>query len=149
MNWIKDEYTLTDQFDDLDFETIHHFLKNSYWAAEIPKALVKKSCQNSLCFGIYKDKNQVGFGRIVTDYATFAFISDVFVLEAHRKKGLADWMLSCMREHPRLQGLRRWMLATLDAHALYAQHGFQALKHPDWFMEIANPDIYKQPPDQR
>lgn len=149
MKWIKDEYTMTDQRDDLDIDVIHSFLKNSYWAAEIPKKVVEKSCDHSLCFGIYKDKDQVGFGRIITDYTTFAFVSDVFVLDAHRKKGLADWMLTCMRDHPPLQDLRRWMLATLDAHALYARKGFQPVQHPDWFMEIANPDIYKQAPDQR
>lgn len=144
MKWHKDAYLISDNPEDLDYDVIHRFLSQSYWAEKIPRNIVEELCKNSLCFGIYLDGGQVGFGRLITDYATFAFVSDVFVLEEHRNRGLADWMLVCMKEHPRMQGLRRWMLATKDAHALYSKHGFVPMKNPDWFMEKAKPDIYKR-----
>jgi GNAT superfamily N-acetyltransferase len=144
MQWEKEHYQVSTDFDRLDISFIQQFLSSSYWAAEIPEEVVRSACNHSLCFGIYDGNDQVGFGRVVTDYTTFAFVADVFVLEQHRGKGLATWLLECMQRHPQLQGLRRWMLATRDAHDLYAKHGFTPLKNPDWFMEIANPDIYRK-----
>lgn len=128
----------------LDLEMIHGFLKNSYWAEGIPIAIVEKSITNSLCFGVYEDEQQVGFARVITDYVTFAYLADVFVLEAYRGQGLGKWLVQSIVEHPELQGLRRWLLATQDAHELYRKYGFQDLKTPEMYMVIPNPDVYKQ-----
>lgn len=143
MEWKQGEFKITDRQEELDIETIHDFLSESYWAKGIPKAVVEKSINNSLCFGLYHDSIQIGFARAVTDYASFAYIADVFVLPDYRRRGLGKWLVSCVLEHPELQGLRRLMLATLDAHGLYEQHGFEALSNPSWFMEIHKTDIYQ------
>jgi GNAT superfamily N-acetyltransferase len=143
MKWNQGEFTITDRREDLDIETIHGFLSESYWAKGIPKAIVEKSVNNALCFGLYHASRQIGFGRVITDYATFAYLADVFVVPPYRARGLAKWLVSCVRAHPKLQGLRRWMLATRDAHGLYAQNGFVSLQQPDRFMEINAPDIYQ------
>jgi GNAT superfamily N-acetyltransferase len=112
-------------------EALHHW--------EHPVELVRRSIENSLVFGVYADDEQVGFARVVTDYATFAYLADVFVLEAHRGRGLAKWMMEVITSHPRLQGFRRWMLATRDAHELYRKYGFAELERPEIFMEIVVP----------
>ncbi|MBU0543967.1 MAG: GNAT family N-acetyltransferase [Proteobacteria bacterium] len=154
MEWKQGEFTITDSRDDLDIETVHNFLSESYWAKKIPMSTVEKAVKNSLCFGLYHDSKQVGFGRAVTDRATFAYLGDVFVVPGFRGRGLGKWLVSCILSHPELQGLRRMMLATLDAHRLYEQNGFVALREPGRFMEIHNPDIYqrevfnKRGPDQ-
>lgn len=122
----------------LDLAVIHDFLKSSYWAENIPWSIVKKSINNSLCFGIYEEKKQVGFARVISDYATFAYLADVFILESYRGQGLGNWLIQSILEHPELQGLRKWLLATKDAHGLYRQYGFQDLKRPDTYMEILN-----------
>jgi len=142
MEWKQGEFTITDSREDLDFETIHNFLRESYWAKGIPRSVVEKSVNHSLCFGLYHNSQLVGFGRVVTDQATFAFLADVFVVSAHRGRGLGKWLVSCILGHPELQGLRRWLLATLDAHGLYGQYGFVALRKPEVFMEINDPNIY-------
>jgi GNAT superfamily N-acetyltransferase len=126
----------------LDLAVIHGFLTTSYWATGIPLATVQAAIEHSLCFGIYEGAHQVGFARLVTDSATFAYLADVFVLESHRGQGLSKWLMECIRAHPDLGGLRRWLLATRDAHELYRQYGFRALAAPDRFMEIHDPDIY-------
>jgi GNAT superfamily N-acetyltransferase len=127
----------------LDLPLIHDFLSNrSYWAAGIPLDVVRKSAANSLCFGMYREGRQVGFARVVTDRATFAYLGDVFVLESERGQGLSKWLLECILGHPDLQGLRRTLLGTRDAHGLYRQFGFTNLGSPDRFMEIFQPDIY-------
>jgi GNAT superfamily N-acetyltransferase len=126
----------------LDLDMIHGFLTQCYWAKGIPRDVVARSIQHSLCFGIYDGTKQLGFARVISDYATYAYIGDVFVLEEHRGNGLGKWMMQCIMEHPCLQGLRRWSLATQDAHGLYQQFGFRALKTPERFMEVHNPGVY-------
>jgi N-acetylglutamate synthase-like GNAT family acetyltransferase len=128
----------------LDLDVIHKFLADSYWAAGVPRATVSRSIENSLCFGVYDGADQVGFARIVSDFATFAYIADVFILEPYRDRGLGKELMASIMAHPDLQGLRRWSLATRDAHGLYAQYGFTALENPSRMMEIANPDVYSR-----
>jgi N-acetylglutamate synthase-like GNAT family acetyltransferase len=144
MKWTKGEYTVTDKREDLDIDTIHGFLRESYWAKGIPKSIVEKAVNHSLCFGLYHTCGQIGFGRAITDCATLAYLADIFVLAPYRGRGLGRWLVACMLSHPQLQGLRRWMLATEDAHGLYARNGFLALQKPDRFMEINDPDIYQR-----
>lgn len=127
----------------LQFDVIHHFLKTSYWSPEIPMDVVKQAAAGSIAFGIYKDSGkQVGYARVISDCATFAYLADVFVLESERGKGLSKWLIECIQQLPELQHLRRWMLATRDAHGLYAQFGFTPLDNPDIMMQIARPNIY-------
>jgi len=126
----------------LDLDVIHSFLAGSYWAQGIPREVVARSIENSLCFGIYEEQRQVGFARVISDYATYAYIADVFVLESHRGRGLGKWMMECIMAHPPLQGLRRWGLATRDAHGLYEQFGFTALASPERHMERYNRSVY-------
>ena len=120
----------------LDFSLIHKYIsEDSYWAKGIPIEIVKKSIENSLCFGIYKGDKQVGFARMMTDKATFAYLADVFILPEHRKQGLSKKLMSEIIAHPDLQGLRKILLATADAHGLYRQFGFKELEKPQNFME--------------
>ena len=128
----------------VDVNAVHHYLSTqSYWAQNIPIETVKKSIENSLCFGIYKDGSQVGFARWITDRATFAYLCDVYVVEHFRGLGLSKKLMSLMLFHPDLQGLRTYSLATLDAHSLYAQFGFKSVSAPEKLMEIRVHDIYK------
>lgn len=127
----------------LDVDAIHAFLVGSYWAAGIPRAVVARAIANSLCLGIYTaDRRQVGFVRIITDYATFAYLCDVYVLPPHRGQGLAKAALALFESHPRLQGLRRKQLVTADAHALYANLGFRVVNRPGDHMEKHDPQVY-------
>jgi len=128
----------------LDIGLIHEFLSSSYWAKGVPRSVIEKSVKNSLCFGAYRSGQQVGFGRAVTDLATFAYIADVFVLPEHRGRGIARSLIKAMLDHPELQGLRRFILATKDAHDLYAQCGFQPLSQPERYMTIHDPDVYQK-----
>ena len=127
----------------LDVAFIHDFLRNSYWAQNIPREVVERSLRHSLCCGAYQGARQVGFARAVTDRATFAYVADVFVIPAYRRRGIAKLLVRALLEHPELQGLRRFLLATKDAHALYAQLGFQPLANPEYFMTIHRPDLYR------
>lgn len=121
----------------LDVALIHRYLsEESYWASGIPRERVERAIENSLCFGAFDDGAQVGFARVITDRATFAYLADVFVLPSHRGRGVSKEILAAIRNHPELQGLRRWHLVTRDAHGLYAQHGFRALSAPERHMEI-------------
>ena len=124
----------------LDLDLIHGFLTNCYWAKGIPRDTVQRSIEHSLCFGIYHEGAgngvQVGFARVISDFATVAYLGDVFVLEAYRGRGLSKWMMECIMQHPSLQGLRRWILLTRDAHGLYSQFGFTPVKAPDRYMEL-------------
>lgn len=145
LEWRRGDFVINTDRNLVDVEMVHRFLsEESYWAAGIPIDVVRRSIENALCFGVYKGGRQVGFARVVTDYSTFAYIGDVFVLEEHRGQGLSKWMMSVVREHPDLQGLRRWMLATADAHGLYSQFGFRPLQHADRWMEIRNIDVYSR-----
>lgn len=128
----------------LDLGVIHGFLAGSYWAKGVPLGVVERSVEHSLCYGVYHESGQVGFARVITDYATFAYLADVFVVEAHRGRGLSKWLVATILAHPELQGLRVWMLATRDAHGLYARFGFAPLDSPDRVMRIARPDFYLQ-----
>lgn len=136
------EFEISTDSSRIDLATVHGFLTASYWAKGIPLETVRRSIQNSLCFGIYRGREQAGFARVVTDRATFAYLADVFVLEAYRGRGLSRWLMECITTHPELQGLRRWMLATRDAHGLYGKFGFLGLKVPGRWMEKHNPDVY-------
>lgn len=127
----------------LDLDVIHGFLsEESYWAKGIPRPIVEKAIAHSLCFGVYQGAAQVGFARVVSDYATFALLADVFVLEGHRGKGLSKWLMQAVVGHPELQGLRRLLLLTSDAHELYRQFGFTEIGNAWRFMEVLRPDIY-------
>jgi GNAT superfamily N-acetyltransferase len=135
--------TISTDRDLLDVALIHRFLsEESYWAKNIPLAVVEKAVVNSLCFGAYDDSAQVGFARVVSDRATFAYIGDVFVLASHRGRGISKMVMAAICSYPELQGLRRWHLLTRDAHALYAQYGFAALENPARHMEAFTPDVY-------
>lgn len=123
-------------------DVIHGFLTASYWSPGIPRALVERAVRNSVCFGVYEEGRQVGFARVITDQATFAYLADVFILESHRGRGLAKALMSAIVADPRLQGLRRWVLATRDAHKLYERYGFTPLAKPQRFMELHQPDVY-------
>ena len=129
----------------LDMDVIHGYLTSSYWAKGISRELVERAVRNSLCFGVYDGDRQVGFARLVTDQATFAYLADVFILESHRGRGLSKKLMAQIAADPRLQGLRRWVLATRDAHGLYARFGFTPLANPQRFMELHNPDVYEVP----
>jgi len=126
----------------LDVDAIHSFLTNCYWAKGIPKETVRRSLENSLCFGLYRGDEQAGFARAVSDFATYAYVGDVFVLEAYRGRGLGKWLMECIVSHPLLQDLRRWALSTRDAHSLYSQFGFTPLVAADGWMERHDPNVY-------
>ena len=125
-----------------DLDAIHAFLTQSYWSPGIPRTTVARAIANSLCFGVFWQGQQVGFARMVTDKTTFAYLCDVYVLEAHRGRGVSQQLMDYIMKHPDLQGLRRMMLATRDAHGLYAQFGFTPLSAPDRIMEVLKPNIY-------
>ncbi|MBI5155042.1 GNAT family N-acetyltransferase [Candidatus Poribacteria bacterium] len=137
-----DGYELSTDPARLDHSVIHGFLTASYWAKGVPLETVKRSIAGSLCFGIYKDSGQVGFARVITDRATFAYLADVFILPDHRGFGLGKWLIREILAHPELQGLRRWVLLTADAHGLYAQAGFTAPAQPERYMELVNRGVY-------
>ena len=142
MNWVSDTFTVTCDPAKQDSSVIAGFLATSYWAKGIPKATVEESLKHSLCFALLDGDRQVGFARVISDYATIAFLNDVFILPEYRGKGLSKWLMECIVSHPQLQGLRRWMLATRDAHGLYEKFGFTPLKKPEVFMERHNPNVY-------
>jgi GNAT superfamily N-acetyltransferase len=137
-------YSISTDVKSLDVDVIHGYLAQSYWSPGIPRNVVERAIANSLCFGVFRGAAQVGFARVVTDRATFAYLADVFVLEAHRGQGLAKAMVRAILAHADLQGLRRWLLATRDAHALYRQFGFKELANAGSVMEIRDPDVYQR-----
>ena len=142
--WRRDGFTISTEPSRLDRDTIHEFLAGSYWAKAITREIVDRSIEGALCFGLYENARQIGFARVITDFATFAYLADVFVLESHRGRGLAAWLMESILAHPKLQGLRRWMLVTRDAHPLYRKVGFTALAHPERVMEMTFPGIYER-----
>ncbi len=143
---VLDDYEISADPDRLDVEVIHKFLaEDSYWSPGIPRSIVERAIENSLCLGVYHRAAQVGFARVVTDKSTFALLADVFILEEHRGKGLSKWLMRCVVEHEDLQGLRRLLLLTSDAHGLYRQFGFKELGNPSRFMEVLRQDIYRSP----
>ena len=144
MQWTRDEFAVTTNPKHQDVDVIHGFLSQSYWSKGIPRETVVKSLKSALCFALMCNGRQIGFARVISDFATIAYLGDVFVLPEHRGKGLSKWLMDCVIAHPDLQGLRRWMLATSDAHGLYEQYGFAALKQPSVFMERHNPKVYSE-----
>jgi GNAT superfamily N-acetyltransferase len=139
----SDQYEISTDHSRLDIAVIHDFLRSSYWAQGISRAVVERSIQHSLCFGAFSGGQQVGFARVITDFAAFAYVADVFVVPEHRGRGVAKMLMRAIVEHPELQALRRILLATRDAHGLYAQFGFQPLAHPEHFMTIHKPEVYR------
>jgi GNAT superfamily N-acetyltransferase len=142
MDLRRDEFRVSDEPALLDVDLIHSFLRESYWAAGIPREVVEKSLRGSLCFGVYEGNAQVAFARCVTDRATYAYVADVFVVPSHRGRGLSKWLMECIAGHAELQGLRRWSLITRDAHRLYQQYGFVSLQTPERYMEKVDPEVY-------
>ena len=144
--WKKNDYEISTDLSRLDLDVIHDYLSNeSYWASGRAREVIARSIENSLPFGIYQGGRQVGFARIVTDYATFAWVGDVFVLPEHRGRGLSRWLMEVMLAHPRLQGFRRWVLSTKDAHGLYEKFGFIPLHRPERWMERPDPNMKESP----
>ena len=145
-NRVRGQYEISTDQHRIDLDAVHAYLTRSYWAEGIPKDLLAKAIAGSLCFSLFDGDRQLGFARVVTDRATFAYVCDVYVIEEYSGRGLGKWLIQEMQSHPDLQGIRRFALVTRDAHGLYAQFGFQPLRNPGGHMEIVRPDIYKQPP---
>ena len=142
METTRESFTISDDRARLDRAAVHRFLDGSYWAKGIPREVVDRSIDHSLSFGVYDGEAQVGFARVVTDFATYAYVADVFVLESHRGRGLARWLMETILSHPDLQGIRRWNLVTRDAHELYRRVGFRDVAKPGNYMELVDRDIY-------
>jgi N-acetylglutamate synthase-like GNAT family acetyltransferase len=135
--WHRGEYRISTDPQLLDLEVVHGFLSNeSYWAQGRSLETIKRSIEHSLAFGVYEGERQIGFCRVITDYATLAWLADVFILEAYRGRGLSVWLVETVLAHPELQGLKRWLLATKDAHGLYAKYGFEPLADPERWMTL-------------
>ena len=145
--WRRGEYVISTESARLDVGLVHKFLsESSYWATGRPREVVERSIEHSLAFGIYQgERQQIGFARVITDYATFAWIADVFIVDGFRGRGLGKWLSEVMISHPELQGFRRWALATKDAHELYRRVGFQELKSPERWMERHDPQTVERP----
>ena len=146
MKWRKEQFEIDTKRSRLDIDLIHAFLnEKSYWANGRSKTTIERSIRNSVSFGIYEGSKQIGFARVITDFATFAWIADVFVIEEYRGKGLSKWLMEVILNHPKLQGFRRWVLATKDAHDLYRRYGFMELKRPERWMERPDPATEENP----
>ncbi|WP_010136500.1 GNAT family N-acetyltransferase [Ochrovirga pacifica] len=141
----KNDFTISTDKKKLDIESIHKFLSNETdWAKGIPIHTLKTSIENSLNFGLYFKNEQIGFARIISDYATIAYLGDVYILEKYRGNGLSKWLIHEIMEHPNLQGLRRWILLTDTAEWLYKKFGFTELPKPEIYMEKHNPNVYSR-----
>ncbi|TMO74253.1 GNAT family N-acetyltransferase [Pseudoalteromonas sp. S3785] len=137
-------FTISTDKTKLNMSVIYNFIANSYWAKGIPKSVMQKAIDNSMCFGVYNaDNEQVGFARVVTDNATFAYLADVFIIPNLQGNGLSKLLVKTIVEHPELQGLRRFLLATSDAHGLYAQYGFKPIDNPALLMQINPANVYE------
>jgi len=136
------KYRLSDDRAELDLDLIHGFLSQTYWSSNIPRDTVERAIEGSHVVGAYDDQSQIGFARVITDHATFAYLADVFVLPDHRGKGIATAMVRHLQDHPALQGLRRWLLVTRDAQPVYARLGWTPITGPERFMERHDPDVY-------
>jgi len=140
---IEDEYEISEDKGRLDIDAIHAYLTQSYWSPGISREIVQRAVEGSMCFGVYRGAAQVGFARVITDQATFAYLADVYILEPHRGRGLSRRLMRYIVSRPQLRGLRRFMLVTRDAHELYRQFGFTELANPARMMEILRPDVYQ------
>lgn len=143
--WERGDFTISTDKSRLDVGVVHEFLTSSYWAAGRSVETIQRSIENSMPFGVYKSDQQVGFARVITDYATFAWIADVFIVETFSGQGLGKWLMEVIISHPELQGFRRWVLATKDAHELYRKFGFEELKLPERWMERHDPNTQERP----
>ena len=141
--WRQGKYVISTDKSRLDLTVIHNFLKTSYWAAGIPLEVLRRSIEHSLSFGLYKEDKQIGYARVITDYATFAYLGDVFIVEPFRGQGLSKWLMEVVVTHPELQGFRRWLLLTKDAHGLYKKVDFTGVATPERYMERFFPDVYE------
>ena len=132
----QDRFLVSTDPDKLDVDAIHHFLANeAYWSPGVAREVVTRAMEHSLCFGVYDhDGRQAGFARVITDFTTFAYLADVFILRPYRGQGLGKWLVECMLAHPELQGLRKWTLNTLDAHRLYQRFGFGPDPRPENYL---------------
>src|SRR5215471_5615258 len=142
----KENFLISTNISKLDVDVIYHYLaEESYWAKGIPKEVVEKSILNSICFGVYDSDTQIGFARVISDKATFAYLGDVFILPPYRGKGLSKWLMQTIHRHPELQNLRRWWLGTKDAHGLYEQFGWTHITDEvaRRFMQKHDPEVYK------
>lgn len=142
----KEDFCISTEKEKLDIDSIHEFLsKKAYWSLNIPKEVVVRAIEHSLCFGVYHNQTQLGFARIISDFSTIAYLGDVYILEAYRGKGLSKWLVETIMAHPKLQGLRRWILLTGDAHGLYRQFGWTDIADPSKWMELHNKNVYSPP----
>jgi GNAT superfamily N-acetyltransferase len=144
-SWRRDEFEITTDPARVDLDVVHEFLASSYWARGIPREVVERSIRHSLPFSVWTPQRQVAFARVISDRATFAYLGDVFVLPEYRGRGLSNWLMQVIVEHPDLQGLRRWSLLTRDAHGLYEKVGFRPLEDATRWMERHDPDVYSRP----
>jgi GNAT superfamily N-acetyltransferase len=143
--WTRDEFLISTDRRRLDVDCVHGYLRDSYWAAGMPRETLERAIENSLTFGIYHQARQVGFARVITDRATYAYLSDVFVIDAYRGRGLSKWLMECILAHPDLQGLRRFALFTRDAQSLYERYGFAPPRGASTYLERRTPDVYAAP----
>src|SRR5438105_5074506 len=143
--WIRDEFVISTDRARIDVDLVHEYLVGSYWAAGMPRAVLERGIENSLTFGIYDHDRQVGFARAITDLATYAYLSDVFVIGAYRGRGLSKWLMECILAHPDLQGLRRFALFTRDAQRLYERYGFGPARGSSTYLERWEPNVYAAP----
>ena len=143
MDFIKGKFYISTEKEKMDIDLIHSFLSRSYWAEGISKEIISRSIEWALCFGVFENNKQVGFARMITDKATFAYLADVFIIDEYRGLGLSKLLMEVIMSYPDLQGLRRMMLATRDAHELYKKFGFTPLNNVDRWMHIHYPDVYK------
>jgi GNAT superfamily N-acetyltransferase len=144
VNYYNGDFMISTNKSKLDLVVIHNYLSNnSYWAQNIPFDVVKTSAENSLAFGVYFKDQQIGYARVITDFATFGYLCDVFILDEFRGQGHSKWLMEKIMTHPNLQGLRRWLLMTKDAHELYKKYNWSILKSPEKCMELVNFSVYK------
>jgi GNAT superfamily N-acetyltransferase len=136
-------FLITTARERLDVAMIHEFLTASSWAKGISRETVEHALKTSFCFGVYEGERQVGFARVITDFATFAYICDFFIMESHRGRGLAKWLISSILECPEIHRLQRTCIVTAEAHGLYRQMGFMGVQRPDAYLELVNKDAYK------
>ena len=144
MDFTKDRFNISTEKEKMDVNLIHSFLTRSYWAEGISKEIIRRSIEGALCFGVFENDKQVGFARMITDKATFAYLADVFIIDEYRGLDLSKWLMEVIMSYPDLQGLRRMMLATKDAHGLYSQYGFKEVKNKQLFMQIFKKGMYER-----
>ena|SRR5438552_2995151 len=140
--YLRDRFRITTDPSAIDVDAAHAFLTRSYWAEGISRETVARSIRHSLCFGVFEGGRQIGLARVISDFATYAYLGDVYVEPEYRGQGLSKWLMECVMSHPDLQGLRRWSLLTRDAHGLYRKYGFTDVGKPERYMEIAVPGVY-------